>query len=297
MLDDRRKHRALIAFRHLFREHDEQSFKSELLNSNGFGGINLTDYFEDESGENLDEVDLLAIISGVENPIIMGNVTSVLRLGPSEMLVPEEWGIQESNDVMHFLQLITLIQKGRWWNSKPKLSWSGKGPYRLQLGDIECFTAVFPLIRQLLLRRDDVFRGIANLYSKHVDSDSKRAWMHYEIDRFSGSLAGDWRFPPIKELCGVSNEDLLDALIYGSGLIHRASNKKMEDELARISQLCARETLMFAFDATCRHILEAPFNIAPLVHHEFSNWLSRGLCPAPTRVVLKWLFESEGQQN
>jgi hypothetical protein len=88
----------------------------------GFGGVCLDNYFEDEDGNYLDEVDFMAILSGQSRPIILGNVSSVLRLTPSEMLNAAKWTVENSDDFVHFIQVVGILQRSRWWRDSPRLS-------------------------------------------------------------------------------------------------------------------------------------------------------------------------------
>src|SRR5262249_20324788 len=45
--------------------------------------FSITDYFEDEAGNPLDEIGLAQILSSQEYPVLLFNVGSVLRLGPT----------------------------------------------------------------------------------------------------------------------------------------------------------------------------------------------------------------------
>jgi hypothetical protein len=296
LLANKSQHGKLLEFRRTFREVNEEGLVDYVKEheQGGFGGVCLDNYFEDEDGNYLDEVDFMAIVSGQATPIILGNVSSVLRLAPSGMSNAAQWTLENSNDFVHFIQVVGILQRSGWWRSSPKLSWSGGGgPYSLENPNLESTTAALALIRQFLLGRDDIFREATKLYLEYADNPMKQAWVKHELDQFEAHLKGQHRIPPTRELAGVTNEELIDVIVYGTGLFHRKSNKNLEDRLTQLTAACPRETLMFAFDMACRSMLNHPFTVAPLFYREFAHWSNTGLCPRPTRVVTPRLFDGK----
>jgi hypothetical protein len=205
-----------------------------------------------------------------------------------------KWTLENSNDFVHFIQVVGILQRSGWWRNSSKLSWSGGGgPYSLENPDLESTTAALALIRQFLLGRDDIFRKATKLYLEYADNQMKRAWVKHELDQFEAHLKGQHRIPPTPELAGVTNEELIDVIVYGTGLFHRKSNKNLEDRLTQLTAACPRESLMFAFDMACRSMLNHPFTVAPLFYREFAHWSNTGVCPRPTRVVTPRLFDGK----
>jgi len=96
LLANRSQHRKLLEFRKNFREVNEEGLMDYVKEheQGGFGGVCLDNYFEDEDGNCLDEVDFMAIVSDQSNPIILGNVSSVLRLTPSGMSNAAQWTLE-----------------------------------------------------------------------------------------------------------------------------------------------------------------------------------------------------------
>ena len=300
ILADKSQHQKLVAFRRTFREVDEAGLLEYVQKHQrgGFGCVCLENYFEDDGCNQLDEVGLIAMLSGQPDPIILGNVSSVLRLPRSGMLNAAEWTVENSNDFVHFIQVVGILQKSRWWRDSPKLSWTGDGsPHSLENPDLETTTAALALIRQFLLRRDDIFRRATELYLKFVDDGMKQAWVKHELDQFEAHLKGNWRMPQATELSGFTNEELIDVVVYGTGLFHRKSNSNLEDRLTQLTMTCPRETLMFAFDMACRLMLNHPFTVSTLFYREFAHWSNTGLCPRPTRVVTPRLFGTTGKKQ
>jgi hypothetical protein len=126
------------------------------------------------------------------------------------------------------------------------LSWTGNGsPHSLENPDLETTTAALALIRQFLLHRDDIFRRATELYFKFVDDGIKQAWVKHELDQFEAHLKGNWRMPQATELSGFSNEELIDVVVYGTGLFHRKSNSNLEDRLTQLTTACPRNPNVF----------------------------------------------------
>jgi hypothetical protein len=294
ILADSNAHRRVVAFRHAFRECNESEFAAQAKGASRFGTFSIENYFEDEGCCPLDEVELVAIAKSEPNPVILGNVSSILRQGLSEMRAPSMWSVENSNDLVHFIQIAGILQRGRWWKTKPTLSGIGDGQaYSLDNPDLECTAAALALIRQFLLCQDDVFRVAVKLYVDQVDSVAKCLWVDHELQEFESHLASDERVFPSQLLKGVTNQELIEVVVYGTGLFHRKSRHRLEDKLFRFSQAYPREELLFAFEMACRMMLKPAFTVTPLLYRDFAHWLNSGTIPRPTRVVTTTLFKGD----
>ena len=117
ILADRKLHRTLTKYRNAFREVDDEELKRAFEKCNSFNGVFVDDYFEDQDGKPMNEIGLPAIISGNTNPVIAGNVSSVIRLGVSGMRDASNWSVDNSNDFVHFIQVVGILQRSRWWRN------------------------------------------------------------------------------------------------------------------------------------------------------------------------------------
>lgn len=295
LLQDITKRESLANHRRVFREVSADEVDSHM---NGRDGefFALSDYFEDDAGRQLNEVELVAELTGNPKPIVLGDVRSILRQAPSNMNSPDSWTVEDSNSYVHFLQVAGFLQKSRWLGQSTRLSKSGDGPYWLKNLDLNNTTVALVFIRQFLMKRDDIFRVAVQLYLSQIGDPAKIYWVNHELQNFESYLKSCQRQPPTPELADVTNEELIDVITYGTGLFHRNSNKNCEEQLSCLLGRCGRERLMFACDSACRLLLRSPFTVAPLLYAEFARWSNTGVCPRPTRVVTERLFDATEQK-
>ena len=62
----------------------------------------------------MDEIGLFQILTDQEYPILLRNVVSVLRLGPTGMRRKEQWTVESANALAHFFQLVEVIGNSEW---------------------------------------------------------------------------------------------------------------------------------------------------------------------------------------
>jgi predicted nucleotidyltransferase len=299
ILNDSSKHGLLPQYRYLFREVSAEEHENLLAAVAQPGGGRLSsfclpDYFEDENGIQLQVTDLIAKRTGAANPVVMGDVDSILRRPPSDMRAPSEWSVEASNDFVHFIQCVTILQQSRWWSSPLRLHFTGKaGPYSLEGPDLDSTTSALALIRQFVLGRDNIFRHAVSLFLSQVENGAKRTWVDYELKRFEQFLGSTPMVPELGNLSDITNEELINVITYGTGLFHRQSNKDLESRLTKLSADFDREPLMFACDSACRQMLGPAMRVAPLFYREFAHWSNSGQCARPTRVVTARLFDGK----
>ena len=126
----------------------------------------VTDYFEDDEGQPLDEIGLAQIMTGQEHPILAGHVGSVLRLGPTELQRQELWGVDSANAIAHFFQLVEVIGSGEWLKSELEISTGGRsgpgGINSFKCPDLGQMYSILLPIRQLYAS-DDAFNHACNI--------------------------------------------------------------------------------------------------------------------------------------
>ena len=295
ILDSNSRDSKVIPYRGLFREVTRDQVKALLSPPTSFCGFGVSGYFEDQHQKPVDEVDVIAILSGDPKPVILGNPRSVVQLGPSGMIDKSSWKVQDVNDVAHLIQTVTVLQRGRWWSQGASMVTSGddNNMYSLKNPDLDSITAALALLRQFLLKRDDVFRVATTTYMNHVEDVRKREWVRVERASFEQYLKSRPRFVPDNsstEFTSMTNEDLIETVVYGSGLFHRQSNSNLEDRLMKLYMGWPREQLVFSFHMTCREMLRAPFTVAPVMYQDLSHWIHSDWSPKPTRMVISRLF-------
>lgn len=269
----------------------------ELLNHDGaISCVSVDGYFEDENYNAIDTVDFESIKSGEPNPVILGNVDSVMRLGPSSLQEDQSLSLDDSHIVFHFVQLMGVIQRGRWWKQGVSYS-SGDG---VSSPDLESTVSALAILRQFFLKRDQSFQRAVDTYLRVVGDPAKALWVGHEREQFDLSLdripfgpttGGD---DPLKDMTCI---EVIDLFIYGTGLFHRESDKNLEDKLMDLRVRTNRELLLFKFHSACREVLQSPRRIAAVLHWEFANWIASGSCPPPNRIIVENLFKSSDAQR
>ena len=286
LLNESQSSHKLPTIRQMFRESNEAELAE--LQQGAVRGRCLTvdDYFEDQHGNPFNELGLVSLLSGQEEPIIFGNARSVLRLGPAAIKEGEGASIEDSNNLAHFIQAMGVIQRGAWWRTETSLS-SVDG---VLAPGLESTVAALALIRQLLLRRDDTFRLAAKTYMRLVDDERKRIWVETELSAFDQRLRSEPFGTPEHKFGGLNCEQIVDLFVYGTGLFHRQSNERLEHQLSDLTQKYDQSRLVFSFHAACRELLTHPFRVSPIINQDMANWTETGLCPRPTRVVAEALL-------
>jgi hypothetical protein len=113
---DSDNHRAMLKYRHLFREQalPEGERDQKAMARGRFSAVSLSSYYEDEAGNPLDELRFMQALAGHEDIIIPGNPASVMRLGPTDIARPEKWTLRKANDVAHFLEVTNCLALSDW---------------------------------------------------------------------------------------------------------------------------------------------------------------------------------------
>lgn len=300
ILDDRKRRHELVSLRSHFREVEADELHQLMSHSAGSACVSPHEYFEDDAGNSLDLVALMTIRTGQADPIIAGNLDCVLRLPLASLVNTAGWSVDASNDVAHFLQLVGVLQSTAWHNGPLSLN-NERGTLSLDCPRFQETLPIFALLRQLLFARasevgkqDDVFRQAVQLYVAHCSDIRKVAWLLHEKQSFERFLLGRNRFGPECDLGGMSNGEVLDTLIYGTGILHRRSQKKREEQLARLQAKNDRRKLAFMLHWLCRQLLDSTVKAAVLIQQDFAHWVNEGLCPRPTRVVMESVLDPSG---
>jgi hypothetical protein len=89
----------------------------------------------------------------------------------------------------------------------------------------------------------------------------------------------------------MSNGDALDTLIYGTGILHRRSRKNHEEQLSRLQAKNDQQKLAFTLHSLCRQLIGYATRGAILIQRDFSQWVSNGVCPRPSRVVMESVLD------
>jgi len=78
--------------------------------------------------------------------------------------------------------------------------------------------------------------------------------------------------------------------MYGSGLVHRTSDKGCEAELARAVQEYGRERLVMAFNSACRDVCLSAFYVYHVIKQDYEHWIGPEGCQGPGRIDINALL-------
>src|SRR5262245_59577829 len=110
----------MLNFRSFFVEVPEEGmnevFKDAERGLRPFKFVRLNaEYFEDETGTAVTEYAMIRHVSGEENPIIIGDAQSVLRLGPMAPEAVADWKAETANTIGQFLEVVRQICSSAWY--------------------------------------------------------------------------------------------------------------------------------------------------------------------------------------
>lgn len=258
--------------------------------------VTIPDYFEDEAGHPLTPVDLTAAMTGIEDPILLNDETSILRLGPQGVRTTKPIGTDFANTISHFLQLVEVIATSRWVKTETKVGGVGCFAADSNLREFCCptlsdtFAILLPLRQLFLEDGKEAFALACKSYERYTDDDRKRFWitaLRKQCNAYMASRA----WPPLLRDC--TTKQLLEALMYGAGMIH--FHKSHADKKAHFHDLVqhhSREWVVFSFVSASQHLYAYARKAYHVIRQDFDYWRSRGWCPDADIMLMSQLFES-----
>lgn len=167
----------------------------------------------------------------------MGHPNTVTKFGPSPLISAEQWTPQHANDLAHFVQLAELLSESEWFAQGAVLSQESNGHVsEFSCPSMDPIVSALTLIRQFTLRRDRVFHNAILAYNKFCGDSRKTCFVDLEFQQFQGTLDnplhaihhfGD------ETLAQLTGLELIDLIVYGSGIFHRESNESLETHCHR----------------------------------------------------------------
>ena len=278
--------REILKYRHLFRECEEglEQIMKEAEKAPGLLSLKcvslMGEYFEDENGNEITKTKMHDYMAGAP-VIIHGEPDSVTRFGPSRPKEREAWTIDTANTIGCFLQVTDLICGSRWFNSALSIT-SGEAE---QITDsafpsAESALGVLVLFRQLYSSnpQDDLFNRACGYYVRHVGNRGKAEFVKAEKKSFNSLLRES---PPLFEKdVGCSTRDLLEAFLYGTGIMHsQVKDKTDATRLNRMLETRPPERIVMAFHLGMRYLLDHALKVYPVIKQDFVHWVNEvGLC-------------------
>ncbi len=271
-----------VEIRGLFKEGNwRDEFQGDSFDS--MGGFAVSDYFEDEAGNPLDMIGLAKIMSGQEYPILLYDVRSVLRLGPTGITRKDQWSTESANTLAHFFQLVEVIGTSGWLKSRLAISTpasSGSPPW---INSFECpdlgqtYSILLP-IRQLCAS-DDAFNRACKIYLRHVNDERKRWWIEETKRNFNAYLRS---VPRPHAIENYTVGELLDLVMYGAGLIHYAnSDSQLRQNFKKALTHNRREWVIFNFLMCCRELYGYTNHAYFVLRQDYEQWTTFGKLSVP----------------
>lgn len=261
-----------------------------------FTVVTIPDYFEDEEGQPLTPVDLISAMTGAEQPILLNDESSILRLGPQGVRNSEAIGAEAANTMAHFLQLVEVIATSRWVKSEAKVGGiscfdTDGRPTQFQCPTLADTYAILLPLRQLFLDGGaGAFVLACNAYSRYALDERKRYWLT-ALRNQCLSYMDSQTWPPVIRDCSVKS--LLTALMYGAGMVHfHQSDMEQRMRFRNLVKEHSREWFVFSFVSASQHLYALSRKAYLVIRQDFDHWRSQGWCPEPDIMLMSQLFES-----
>lgn len=257
----------------------------------------VPDYFEDDAGNPLDEIGLIQILTGQEQPVLLNNVGSVLRLGPCGIAHKEVWTVETANTLAHFFQLVEIIGSGDWLKRRLSIGMpagpggpsSGASIHSFECPDLAHIYSILLPFRQLYAA-DRAFINATDAYLWHAQDERKKTWIRHQRDSFNAYLASAPRPHAIEN---YNVQQLFEIVMYGAGLIHYAKTKPaIKQAFHEVMSKNHREWVVFTFLMGCRQLFGYASHAYYVMVQDFQHWTKNEGCQAPDLVFQRKLFAS-----
>lgn len=289
----------LLKYQPYFFVIEQDEIKTLSQNANVTKFLLIPGYFEDEQGNQLDEIGVMQIISGKKYPIILDNPNSVLRLGPIGLKEKGKWSQKKSNDIGHFFQIVRHIAESNWISSSLSLKFTGEKGIPKQIISFDCpdsqaTSSVLLAIRQLYAN-DEVFNHACNAYLQHVGDERKKIWVKNSKKKFNKFRDSEIEHP--FSIFNFSAKQLLDHFIYGTGSIHRNPKREHQEALEIARGIYGTEYVAMAFNSCCRYLLSYALDVYYIIKQDFDHWVKEGLVILPNAFTMGDFLDKQKMPN
>ena len=284
----------MLRFRHMFVEKPAGKQKRSTNDSENtyriVTGVKFNpDYFEDETGQEISRLEMKQIETDNKNIIIL-NAEGVASIGPTDMHEPKEWTVDKANTLFNFIQVVGLIYRSSWARKKSSMTSSMGSVVQCDFPPVENMCAVLTLFRQLYAK-DALLENACNVYKKHCNNDIKKNWIDVCIDRFKQNLDSEQAFLSLK---GCTMKDLLEVFLYGTGLVHSASerNRNNRNKLSELVKEHGREKMVMAVNSSFWTVLKYAGDIFHVVNQDYRHWTEQERCAKSDMFDIYSLLQS-----
>jgi hypothetical protein len=264
-----------------------------------FTGVNFhREYFEDETGREISMREMMQIATGNKN-IILFDAENMVRLGPCPICARETWTADKANTLFNFIQVVRLIWNSSWARKKPSITThfdnEGEANVTCDFPEVESMCAVLTLFRQLYAG-DALMERTCQIYMKHSSNEPKKQWVNHCLKSFKQSLDMN---PHLIHLQGCTMEQLFDAFLYGTGIVHSPSdrdhrNRENRNRLSELVRQRGREKVIMAVNESFWMALRYAVDVFHVVKQDYEHWIEQEGCAKSDMFNIYSLLRSHG---
>jgi hypothetical protein len=291
----------MLAFRKYFLEKAENPVEDNQSLHQSFVFVNLNrEYFEDEAGREVSLYAMIQHVSGQEEPVILGDPESVLRLAPSTPINVSQWSEESANTIAQFLDVVERICGSKWYRRPPVFTFEfqsdGDSTEFPAASDSQLLEAVFPdhtetiavlaYFRQLHAA-DRLFTRTCETFLRTCGDHRKSLWMTERLESFRCMV--DSSPIPFTEM--GTRREIIRMFMYGAGLLHANSNDGADVKLAEMIGKHGQHRVVMVFNNCLWDILNDAIAIYHIVKNDFIYWVDSCGLAKPTRIDIPSLFK------
>ncbi len=291
----------MLAYRKYFVARPENADDEDTAIQQSFTFVNLNrEYFEDENGREISHYAMIQHVSGQNEPVILGDVDSVLRLSLCDPVNVNEWSEGRANTIAQFLDVVERICNSRWYRRPPVFTFEiesgGDSTKFPSAADSKLLEAVFPndsetqsvlaYFRQLHAG-DRLLTRTCEAFIRNCGDERRTFWMTERLESFREMVDS----APVPFTDTGTRREIIKMFMYGAGLLHATSNDGADNRLAELIRTQGKHRAVMIFNHCLWDILKIAITVYHVTKREFEHWIgSCGLAP-PTRVDMPSLFE------
>jgi hypothetical protein len=287
----------MLKYRKLFTEipgNDVGAFYNDpVRHHRGFQTVSLsTEYFEDETGTPISKYEMMQHVSGQEFPILVGDPESVLKLGPSSAVNASEWSIDKANTIAQFLDVVERIRASDWYRSPrfvTTLTRKNDGSQLLEarFPDDKDTMSVLAYFRQLHAG-DNLVAKACDAYIAHTGDGRKQWWVKERKQSFELLIES----PPVPyNTNGQTRRQIIRMFMYGARLLHSSSHHGDDATLAAFISHHGSHQAVMVFNSCLMDFFRVAGTIYPVLHQDYTHWVTEDGFVAASRVQILNLFE------
>ena len=255
----------------------------------GFDAIHsfcLPDYFEDDAGNPLSIFEMMKVKTGQDDIIVLGDLDSVLRIGPVPIVDAHNWNVDKANIVAHFVEVALVLSRSNWARSAVSVSSiKGKDGTSTVIGsrgpDVLTINSVLGFVRQLAAS-DRLFERASEAYLAHTSDDGKKLWVQHEKDMFDKVLEDPNAL--VGRNLGMPGKKLLRHFFYSFGLLHTPEPDQVK-EFRQLVEQHGQHWFMMAFNMTMQHLVAHATSVAIVLNQDVQRWFKEGVA-MPDRISI-----------